>query len=98
MTEPQEPDEAEDNIELVMPFVTVATQGGPHDDASYAAGWEMGALDAQLAHEAPKEWGHPIHRTNAAQADLVAMKHGYAATMTELADGWTMLKLIRSSP
>lgn len=34
--------------DLVMPFVTVTSAGGPHDDDAYVAGFEMGALDACL--------------------------------------------------
>ena len=38
---------------LLMPFVTVVSKGGPHEDESYAAGWEMGVLDARLEFEKP---------------------------------------------
>lgn len=33
---------------LVMPFVTVSSVGGPHDDGAYVAGYEMGALAVRL--------------------------------------------------
>lgn len=79
---------------LVMPFVTVASKGGPHDDESYTAGWEMGFLDARL-HEKPVFMELTIHATNAPQADLLAMKHGYRATITESGvDGWSFLELV----
>lgn len=66
--------------ELAMPFVTVTSKGGPHDDASYVAGWECGVLDVKLSdldpltgecHEAT------VHTENIPQLDLIAMKHGF---------------------
>lgn len=73
--------EETDGYGLVMPFVTVVSAGGPHDDESYTAGWEMGALDNRLA----GSWDDvaaTIRTANRAQADLIAMRHGY---ITEVA-------------
>lgn len=82
---------------LVMPFVTVLSKGGPHDDRSYTAGWEMGALYAELDHDHVVVRERLIHTDNAAQADLIAMKHGYRAEIepTNVA-GWSTLRLTRS--
>lgn len=74
---------------LVMPFVTVASKGGPHDDESYTAGWEMGALDVALANDTTGYHEQVIHTANAAQADLVAMKHGYASEVVQVDDMWS---------
>lgn len=82
--------------ELVMPFVTVASTGGPHDDAGYAAGWEMGALDAELRHSRPADLRRTVHSANIPQADLVAMNHGYIATAQALDDTWSELYLVRT--
>lgn len=90
-------DEQDDGLELVMPFVTVATQGGPHEDGAYAAGWEMGALDAELEYAAPAVVERTIHATNDAQADLVAMKHGYRINLDDLGGGWSSLKLTKTA-
>lgn len=82
---------------LVMPFVTVVSRGGPHDDASYTAGWEMGALDAELERARVINQERLIHTENAAQADLIAMRHGYRAEIEPTqVDGWSSLRLIRS--
>ena len=83
-------------FDLVMPFVTVGSKGGPHDDESYTAGYEMGLLDAELAHAAPAVVERPIHAANTAQADLLAMKHGYRAETGDETDGWVPLLLTRN--
>jgi hypothetical protein len=78
--------------DLEMPFVTVTSKGGPHEDGAYVAGWEMGALDALLEHARPPLVESTIHASNVPQADLVAMKHGYDTTFTEYDDEWSFLK------
>jgi hypothetical protein len=64
------------NYDMVMPFVTVTSKGGPHDDDAYVAGFEMGRLDSELEYTT---W--PLVRTirteNVPQADLIAMRHGF---------------------
>ena len=62
---------------LVMPFVTVTSKGGPHDDDAYVCGYEMGLLDATLRN-LPDEATvtQNLHAANKAQADLLAMQHG----------------------
>ena len=81
---------------LVMPFVTVVSRSGPHDDASYTAGWEMGALDAELDRGRVVTRERVIHTANAAQADLIAMRHGYLAEIEPTnVPGWSSLRLSR---
>lgn len=72
MSSPDEPIE----IDLVMPFVVVASKGGPYDDDSYCAGYEMARLDAALE-AGPRHHQVTIRTANATQADLIAMHHGY---------------------
>lgn len=79
----------EQGHELVMPFVTVASKGGPHDDDSYTAGWEMGALDVALSNDTVGYHEQMIHAANAPQADLVAMKNGYSAEIMPVDDTWS---------
>lgn len=76
---------------LVMPFVTVKSKGGPHDDDSYAAGFEMGRLDADL--KVAKTCAHSvigmIRSENRDQADLIAMKNGFILRVTnDSFTGW----------
>lgn len=72
----------EDGYSLVMPFVATASNGGPYADEPYVCGYEMGLLDGVLAAE-PLLHEVTIHVGNRAQADLVAMKHGYEMTIDE---------------
>jgi hypothetical protein len=73
---------------LLMPFVTVTSKGGPHDDESYTAGWEMGALDSWLANGGTAVHSQVIRSDNRDQADLIAMRHGYRMTAGVETDGW----------
>lgn len=87
-----EPEDSQPTHRLVMPFVTVSSKGGPHDDAAYTAGFEMGHLDADLI--TAKGLVALIERTiqtvNRPQADLIAMHRGWTATFTDTdVDGWT---------
>lgn len=77
-----EPAEDEHGLELVMPFVTVRSAGGPYEDDAYAAGWEMGALDRDLASGDIVHDERTVRVTCLAQADLIAMRHGYSLTVT----------------
>lgn len=70
------PDQEPAEYGLVMPFVAVASKGGPYGDDAYTAGYEMGILDATLAAK-PREHQVTIHTTNKQQADLIAMRRGY---------------------
>ena len=66
----------EDNnseYELEMPFVCVRSRGGPFDDESFVAGYQMGLLDAELAGSVFDQ-GRAISVANREQADLIAMR------------------------
>lgn len=69
---------ADDDRIMVMPFVTVKSHGGPHDDVSYICGFEMGYLDARLA-ALSALGGIPepqvLHIENSKQIDLIAMQY-----------------------
>lgn len=83
--------------ELVLPFVAVASAGGPFDDESFCAGYECGLLDAQLA-EHPPILERTIRTANTAQADLIAMRHGYTLHLAEDVDEWTHASFVESVP
>ena len=80
-------DESEPEYGLVMPFVTVASKGGPHDDESYTAGYAMGLLDAKLASGVPKH-DETIRASCEAQADLLAMRHRYHVVTGDVDSDW----------
>jgi hypothetical protein len=78
--------EEPEGYDLVMPFVSVASKGGPYDDDAYAAGWAMGALDARLGghpHVRPLMHEETVRTADVEQADLIAMKNGYRMSRTE---------------
>lgn len=79
-------DNGDEGLELTMPFVSVTSNGGPHDDESYACGFEMGSLDARLrvaAFLGTKPEREVIHTSNVEQTDLIAMKHGFKTSFYE---------------
>lgn len=71
-----------EGYELVMPFVTVASKGGPHDDISFSAGWTCGMWDARLelagiAAATVVEAPFGVPTACLPQLDLIAMKHDF---------------------
>jgi hypothetical protein len=80
-----------------MPFVTVTSKGGPYDDESYTAGWEMGALDRDLRLAAllGSDTSATIRSDNLPQAELIAMAHGYLTTheIDDETPSWALLHL-----
>lgn len=84
------------DYDLVMPFITVRSVGGPHDDESYVAGWTMGHLDAVLEHQKPAMHEDTIYADSIPQADIIAMRHGYRSHFVEGPDGWSFMTLIRA--
>ena len=92
-------DEAEPEVGygLVMPFVTVASKGGPHDDESYVAGYAMGLLDGKLKIAAAHGFDRipqMVRDTCTAQADLIAMRHGYRTRQHHFDDGWVEVEFL----
>lgn len=74
--------------ELVMPFVTVQSKGGPHEDAAYTAGYECGRLDAFMSFLAAPGLGGAgftatIRAVSVPQVDLIAMRHGFSTERVE---------------
>lgn len=93
------PDDAE--YGLVMPFVSVASNGGDYDDSAYVAGYEAGHLAAEIDMCKAMPQGIPatpgprtIHRGNVAQVDLLAMNAGYSVDVEDVGeDGeWAWVK------
>ncbi len=80
-----------ERYELVMPFLPVVSRGGPYDDEAFAAGYRMGRLDGDLAQGV--DHPRPIGVGEREQADLIAMRHGYAARFVSERGGWLWLSL-----
>ncbi len=91
-------DEEGQGYEMIMPFLPVRSKGGPHDDAAFVAGYQMGLLDAQLGGSIYDQ-GRAINAECREQADLIAMRHGFIAEFTdEEIDGWVCMTLRRAVP
>ena len=87
MSEHDEIHEGDAEYGLVIPFVSVASKGGPYDDDSFVGGYEMGQLDAHLS---AKPFIHEVaimRTANSVQADLIAMHHGYVSEIATM-DGY----------
>lgn len=80
--------------ELLMPFLPVQSRGGPHDDAAYVAGFDMGQLNIALEH-LDRRMGavQMIHEENQAQADLIAMRHNRIASFQPAGEGWVQMTI-----
>lgn len=67
----------EDGFEMLVPIVAGTSEGGPFDDASFVAGFEMGRFwqtCASMQGLVGQTSGRvTIHRNNKPQADLIAM-------------------------
>jgi len=98
----------EANYELVMPFVAVASQGGPFDDNAYTAGWEAARIDCALREcadvvlvaETFAKFGAGLRATvssdNVPQLDLVAMRRGWTMVAEDASDGWSHVEFSRA--
>lgn len=93
-----QPEDALDGSELVMPFVACVSNGGPYDDESFTAGWELGAIDMALNVMAPlgATFARWIKPGMVEQLDLIAMKHGRRVAMGDLDDSatWRYVELL----
>jgi hypothetical protein len=81
-------------FELVMPFVVCTSQGGPYDDLPFAAGYELGRIDATLAGN--NDWRGTVRRESLPQLELIAMNHG-RVIKNEDDDGnaWLLVRVTR---
>lgn len=88
------PDERHE-LELEMPFVAVASQGGPWEDDAFVAGWQACALDQHLA-AGPDEHVATLLAGLREQADLIAMRRGYRAEFQHTdVEGWVWMRFTR---
>lgn len=90
-------DEQDEGLTLVMPFVTCVSKGGPHDDESYVAGWQMGGISCLLLVGQPPLYQTTIRTDCTPQADLIAMDRGYIVEFAESeVEGWTVAVFTRT--
>jgi hypothetical protein len=73
-------DTAEPTWELTVPFIACTSQGGPYDDLSFAAGFDLGQLFAQME-KATEPIKRYVRGPSFRQLDLLAMHRGWVLTM-----------------
>lgn len=93
----------EPNYDVAVPFVCVASEGGPYDDKSFAAGVEIGVIYVTLrcAHPSVETLRFTLRRPSEKQADLMAMHCGFTLeVLVDEADepDWIIVQFTRSTP
>ena len=86
-------------LSLVMPFVACRSNGGPHDDDAFTAGFECGRLYALLSVDHPLTFETTVRTDSVPQVDLIAMRYGYTVESVpweDNPDAWTLVRLRRS--
>ncbi len=84
-----------------MPFVVCQSQGGPHADGPFVAGYECGYIDALLETTKAPVVERYVHSSNLRQLDLIAMRHGYTVKAEPWEDdpeAWTRVVLTAMIP
>ena len=82
---------------LVMPFVVCESQGGPYQDESFVAGYELGQLSARLEAK-PAFLRLPLRTASMRQVDLIAMRHGYSLRQHVMPVAeWTQCEFLKAS-
>lgn len=85
----------EEDFELELPFISVKSKGGPHDDDSFVAGFEMGTLDVILGMPYLQVYTMTIHTVNLKQADLIAMHYDCKMEVESEEDDMTVVTFER---
>lgn len=86
----------DDETELdVLPFVSLVSNGGPHDDDSFTAGFEMGQLDVILGFQWMQLHSTVIQTANVKQADLIAMHYDFKMEIEGEEDNVTSVTFVR---
>lgn len=81
--------------ELLVPFVVTRSQGGPYDDDSYVAGFELGRICGSFLHIVSMDC--PVHTGNLPVLDLAAMREGFTmTTLEEIDDTWTQVRFVKT--
>lgn len=72
---------------LVMPFVVVASKGGPYDDDAFVAGWQCATVQEALRHSGAS-WAGTVPAAILPQLDLIAMDRGLALISEPAGEYW----------
>lgn len=85
-----------------IPLVSVTSRGGPFDDESYKAGFELGQFSAMLSAlpDTVTHYAYPImvRVSNLHQMDLVAMNYNFCLHVTQIEEACALVVVTRSRP
>ncbi len=81
--------------DLVMPFVMVASKGGPFDDDSFVAGYRCGGIDALLSQPETVLYDTQARADDLPQLDLIAMRRNFRIDSRPLDDEWFAVRFER---
>lgn len=83
-------DDRDHSDELVMPFICVQSAGGPYDDRSFVAGFQLGGVQRALQIAGTLACTVLLYTEAVRQADLIAMAEGFKMDVLSVtSDGWT---------
>lgn len=80
-----------DGYELVLPFVACKSNGGPHDDAAFVAGFRLGGIRERL--RCVGAWSGAVRDDDIRQLDLIVMEAGLPMTLEKAGDGWVYAEI-----
>lgn len=80
------------DFDLVMPFVVCKSQGGPHDDDAFVAGWRLGQID-QLLSVQGAGWFGMIREEDLPQLELIAMRYACEVSTVETPGPWLVAQV-----
>ena len=96
MSDTPEPPEWDDReYELVMPFVSVSSKGGPYSDESFTAGFQAGEISGKLSERVILATTFLIYSELISQVDLIAMRYGYSMEVLHREDPWAQVGVTR---
>jgi hypothetical protein len=91
-------DDEEEEMNLVMPLIIVASNGGPYDDEAFVAGMNLQQLWSVLDAK-PRSYQQFVRSSLIPQIDLLAMHFGYRMRAEPWApepEQWTFAKFDRN--
>lgn len=92
---PEWDDRDHDDFNLVLPFVSVESVGGPYHDSSFTAGFQVGEICGELKTRNIVATTYLILSPLHVQADLIGMKYGYKSDILHDDGEWTQIGFTR---
>jgi hypothetical protein len=80
---------------LVMPFTMVMSKGGPYEDKSFTAGYQMGEIAGKLEMRSIAASTYLIYVDLIDQLDLIAMRFNYKTEVLYQDEYWVQVGVMR---